>query len=100
MVESGIERILRRKAIEHGGVALKWQGERGVPDRIVLLPGARVVFVETKTLVGKKSERQKFIHKKLAKLNFQVEVIRSAEEIEALFAGLEAGNPATEAAHE
>ena len=53
-LEKDIERKLRRAVENHGGRCLKWvcPGWSGVPDRIVLLPGARVCFVEMKRPKG------------------------------------------------
>lgn len=53
-LERDIERKLRLAVAKHGGHCLKWvcPGWSGVPDRIVLLPGARVYFVETKRPKG------------------------------------------------
>lgn len=55
-LEKDIERKLRREVLRRGGWCLKWvcPGWSGVPDRIVLLPGARVYFVETKRPKGGK----------------------------------------------
>jgi hypothetical protein len=46
--ERDIERYLIGEVERHGGVALKFTGARGMPDRIVLLPGGRIAFVEVK----------------------------------------------------
>ena len=49
-LEKDIERTLVRMVKRHGGMCLKWvcPGWLGVPDRICLLPGGRLCFVETK----------------------------------------------------
>ena len=49
-LEKDIERKLRRIVERQGGRCLKWvcPGWSGVPDRIVLMPGGRVYFVELK----------------------------------------------------
>ncbi|WP_438435426.1 VRR-NUC domain-containing protein [Gorillibacterium sp. sgz500922] len=48
--ESALERRLVREVKAIGGVAPKWTspGNRGVPDRLVILPGGRTVYVEMK----------------------------------------------------
>jgi hypothetical protein len=50
MRESSLERRLVREVDRIGGKALKWTspGNRGVPDRIVILPNGRTVYVEMK----------------------------------------------------
>lgn len=59
--ESEVERMLVSEAARIGGRAYKWvsPGNNGVPDRIVILPGGRVCFVELKTPVGVLSPVQK-----------------------------------------
>ena len=53
-LEKEIEGKLRKAVKVRGGACLKWvcPGWSGVPDRIVLLPGGRVLFVETKRPQG------------------------------------------------
>lgn len=54
MRESEIEKYLVRRVRENGGLAPKWvSGERGVPDRIIILPRGRVMYAEIKA-PGKK----------------------------------------------
>lgn len=55
MRESALERRLVRDVERIGGLAPKWvsPGNRGVPDRIILLPGGHIAFVEMKT-IGKR----------------------------------------------
>lgn len=55
-LEKDIEKKLRQMVKARGGMCLKWvcPGWSGVPDRIVLLPGGRIYFVETKRPKGGK----------------------------------------------
>ena len=80
--EAEIEKRLREKIKEvlHGR-AFKWvsPGNRGVPDRIVLLPGGRVVFVELKAPGKKPTAVQSAMHAVLFGLGFRVQVIDSKE---------------------
>ena len=50
MRESTLERRLVREVERIGGAAPKWvsPGNNGVPDRIVILPNGRTVYVEMK----------------------------------------------------
>lgn len=50
MRESEIERYLKKQVEANGGKCWKWvsPGRRGVPDRIVIMPGGVVAFVELK----------------------------------------------------
>jgi hypothetical protein len=60
MLEKDIESYLVKRIKAKGGIAYKFVSpqNRGVCDRIVVLPG-RVVFVEVKQPKGKLSELQK-----------------------------------------
>lgn len=53
-LEKEIEKKLRESVEKRGGRCLKWicPGWSGVPDRIVLLPGGRIYFIETKRPKG------------------------------------------------
>jgi hypothetical protein len=52
----------------------------GVPDRLVLLPGGHVVFVELKRPKGGKlSTRQKIVHSQLRVLGFEVLTLNTVE---------------------
>ena len=86
---------MREKVIEHklltevkkiGGLALKFvsPGFDGMPDRIVLLPGGKIGFVEVKAPGKKPRPLQIARHKSLMKLGFSVYVIDSVEQIGAI----------------
>ena len=60
-----------------GGLCLKFIPDQvvGMPDRIVMLPGGRVAWVETKKPKGGTlSETQKYRHRKLRALGLHVYV--------------------------
>ena len=84
MRESSIERKLVQVVRQHGGLALKLTSPNiaGVPDRLVLLPGGRVVFVELKAPGQKLRPLQQKRKAQLDALGFQVAVIDSREEID------------------
>lgn len=86
-LEKDIERALVDMIKRHGGLCLKWvcPSFAGVPDRIVLLPGARVLFVELKRPRGGKiAPLQKWWAKQLSRLGFLHFYVCSWVDIKAL----------------
>lgn len=81
--EKLIDRKLGQEVKKIGGLSLKLVTchMAGLPDRLVLLPGGVVVFVELKTTGDKPRLIQKVIHKKLRKLGFKVLVIDNKEDL-------------------
>ncbi|GMA48644.1 nuclease [Alicyclobacillus contaminans] len=79
MRERDIETYLREQVKAAGGRAYKFvsPGNAGVPDRLVLLPGGRAVFVELKAPGRRPTPLQLAQHKKIAALGFEVAVIDS-----------------------
>lgn len=82
-LEKDIERALVRMVKNRGGLCLKWvcPGWAGVPDRIVLLPGGRVVFVELKRKGGQVGDLQAWWEEKLTDLGFVHWTIWSHEDL-------------------
>ena len=82
--EKALEKDLREWAKKEGGLALKWVNPwfTGVPDRIVLLPGRILAFVELKSGNGRLSARQKLVFAILEKLGWPVWVIDTKEKLE------------------
>lgn len=83
-LEKEIERKLVDMVKRHGGLCLKWvcPGWSGVPDRILLLPGGRVYFVETKRPKGGNlSALQKWWRKQLTELGFFSYVVWSETDV-------------------
>jgi len=74
MIESQIEARLRKEVEKRGGKAKKFTspGWRGVPDRIVLLPGGRILFVELKAPDKKLEPLQVKRAQELQSLGFSV----------------------------
>lgn len=81
MRESRIEAHLRAEVERAGGRCQKFTspGRRSVTDRIVMMPVARIWFVETKATGKEPSAAQAREHKRLRDMGFQVFVIDSME---------------------
>ena len=82
MLEKHLENRLRLKIKALGGLCLKWYcaSFTGLPDRIVLMPGGRIFFVELKNgNAGRLSARQVVVHRILLNLGFPVIVIKDEE---------------------
>jgi hypothetical protein len=85
MKESAIEAWMARAVRSRGGLCYKWvsPGTTGVPDRIVILPGGRTIYVELKTEVGRLSEIQKHIHTELRKRGADVRTLYGLDQVKA-----------------
>ena len=83
MEEQKIERRLKKEIELIGGKALKFvsPGVSGVPDRIVLLPGGKFIFVELKSPGKKLRPIQRLRKKELENLGFDIKVIDSIESL-------------------
>lgn len=83
MKESRIEKRLKKEIELIGGKALKFvsPGVSGVPDRIVLLPHGRIIFIELKAPGEKLRAIQEYRVKQIEELGFEVRVIDSIEGI-------------------
>lgn len=89
-----MESYLRRKVESLGGICVKFLPDfaRGFPDRIVILPGGVLVWVETKRPVGGKLDpAQNVAHVLLRRLGQRVELVWSNEDADRLLGEL-AGN--------
>lgn len=84
MLEKDIEHRLKAGVETLGGMCLKWvsPGCTGVPDRVVILPGGRVIFVELKKPGGRLSERQKLMTQKLKDLGTDVRHLWNVEQVQ------------------
>ena len=84
MRESTVEKHLADRVKAIGGRAYKFvsPGRRNVPDRLVLLPGGRLVFVETKAPRKSLRPGQARERRRLEALGFVVEVAKTKEEVD------------------
>ena len=82
------EKIVEHKLVEavksHGGMCIKLLCDQliGLPDRMCLFPGHKIVFVELKTTGQKPKRIQMYMHNKLQALGFRVEVIDTIKGVE------------------
>lgn len=83
MQESTIEKKLVQEVKARGGVCPKWvsPGLDGVPDRMILLPGGRMAFVEVKAPGKNPRPLQMVRHKNLRRLGYKVYVIDDVDQI-------------------
>ena len=84
--ERTIERRFVIETKKRGGMALKFvsPGFNGVPDRILLLPGGRIAFVELKAPGKKLRPLQERRKEQLEDLGFRVYVLDGVEQIRSL----------------
>lgn len=81
------EKVVERKLVElvkiNGGMCIKLLCDQliGLPDRMCLFPGHKIVFVELKTTRQKPKRIQTYMHNKLRALGFRVEVIDTVESV-------------------
>lgn len=83
MREKTVEQKLVQEVKKRGGICPKFvsPGYDGMPDRLVLMPGGRGVFVELKAPGRKPRPLQRARHEKLKQLGYKVFVIDSVEQI-------------------
>ena len=83
MREKTIETKLVKAVKEKGGIAPKFvsPGLDGVPDRLVLLPGGKIAFIELKATGKKLRPLQVRRKSQLEKLGFSVYCIDRADQI-------------------
>lgn len=81
------EKIVERKLVElttlNGGICIKLLSFHllGLPDRLCIFPKGKAVFVETKTTKQKPRPIQVFMHNKIRRLGFRVEVVDTVERV-------------------
>ena len=83
MREKTIESMFLKAVKEKGGLAVKFisPGFNGMPDRIVLMPHGRIVFVEVKAPRKQPRPLQLARHRLLRELGFRVYVLDHPDQI-------------------
>jgi len=82
VLEKEIEKALVKRVKELGGLCEKFTspGRRSVPDRIVTLPGGRIIFVECKAPGKKPTELQLRDHERRRNLGCEVIIINDMDD--------------------
>ena len=90
MREKIIEQKLVTETRKAGGLALKFvsPGFAGVPDRIVLMDGGRVAFVEVKAPGQQPRTLQRSRHALLRRMGFRLFVLDDVEQIPHILAAV------------
>ena len=86
--EKNVESYLRIKVRQMGGKAYKFvsPGNAGVPDRLVVIPGCEMFFVELKATGGKTTKLQDARIAELDRLGQTVFIADSKEDIDEILA--------------
>ncbi len=86
MLEKEIERRMVQMVKRRGGLCYKFvsPSNPGVPDRIIITPTGRVVFVELKTEIGRLSNIQKWQRAEMQKRGADVRVVKGWDAAKAL----------------
>lgn len=94
--EKQVEQKLVTETRKKGGLAVKFvsPGFAGMPDRLVLLPGGKLAFVEVKAPGKKPRVLQVKRHEMLRELGFRVFVLDSLEDIPRLLQQIAEGGDA------
>lgn len=81
VLESRIEKSVKKDVEKRGGLCWKFvsPGTKGVPDRIALLPGGAIEFIETKAPGRKLSPLQEKRKRQLEGLGFTYRVVDSLD---------------------
>lgn len=87
MRESKIVGALHKRILNLGGEyrKVRWEGRNFAPDKLVMLPGGRIYWVETKSTVGELTAGQLNEHLRMAKMGQTVLVISSLDAIDRYF---------------
>lgn len=85
MLEKDVESVLVKRVKALGGLCEKFTSpaRRSVPDRIVTLPGGKIIFVELKAPGKKPTKKQQLDHDRRRALGCKVVVIDNVDDANA-----------------
>lgn len=85
MRESVIEARLRDGVKAMDGICWKFvsPGTTGVPDRIIILPGGKIIFVELKADTGRTSAIQQYRINELRNIGADVRILKGLSQVRA-----------------
>lgn len=86
MKESEVERRLVQMVRKRGGLCYKFvsPGNPGVPDRIIITPDGRTIYVELKTEIGRLANIQQWQIAEMQKRGAEVRVVKGLDAVKAL----------------
>ena len=91
MLEKQIERKLTEEVKKLNGMCLKQTSLAGIPDRLVLMPGGKMAFVELKAPGEKPRKLQQVRIKQLRKMGFMCFVVDGLEMISNVLDSIKGG---------
>lgn len=85
MTESQIEGRLVRMVRDRGGLCYKFvsPSNPGVPDRLIITPDGRTIYVELKTIVGRLADIQKWQIAEMRKRGADVRLLKGLDQVKA-----------------
>lgn len=88
MLEKELEAYLVKRVKELGGRSYKWvsPGNVGVPDRIVMLPGGRIIFIELKQPGKKPTAVQRVVMAHIRSMDLRATWTDSKEGVDEILA--------------
>lgn len=85
MIEKNIENYLKEEIEKRDGICIKLDSssEKGLPDRLCILPYGKVIFIETKRpQKNKVSKYQNYVIEKINSLGSKAYFVSTKEEID------------------
>lgn len=90
MRESAVEALFVREVKKHGGMTSKLAPtDKGIPDRLAIMPGGRIYLVELKAEGGRTSPAQDHWHTRAAERGVSVVVLTGPEQVRSWFTYIE-----------